>query len=149
MAGLEDLGRRRTRPGQAPGPMKIAVVGAGWAGLSAALELHRMGHGVTVFEGGHWLGGRARGVQSPRLGATLDNGQHIMLGAYTETLALMRSLELDPDERLYSMPLALQAADRHFELRVPNLPNALALPAALLRAKGIRWSERLRLAALM
>src|SRR5690606_24766417 len=76
-------------------------------------------------------------------------GQHIMLGAYTETLALMRSLELDPDERLYSMPLALQAADRHFELRVPNLPNALALPAALLRAKGIRWSERLRLAALM
>ncbi|NYT69530.1 hydroxysqualene dehydroxylase [Pusillimonas noertemannii] len=129
--------------------MNIAVIGAGWAGLSAALELHRMGHGVTVFEAGHRLGGRARGLHSPRLNATLDNGQHIMLGAYTETLALMRRLGLDPDELLYSMPLALQSADGHFELRVPNLPDALALPAALLRAKGINWPERLRLAMLM
>src|SRR5690606_35072453 len=96
LAGLEDLGGRRPRPGQAPGPMNIAVIGAGWAGLSAALELHRMGHGVTVFEAGHRLGGRARGLHSPRLNATLDNGQHIMLGAYTETLALMRRLGLEP-----------------------------------------------------
>src|SRR5690606_31758838 len=121
----------------APGPMNIAVIGAGWAGLSAALELHRMGHGVTVFEAGHRLGGRARGLHSPRLDAVIDNGQHIMLGAYTETLALMRRLGLEPDDLLYSMPLALQSADGSFELRVPNLPDALALPAALLRAKGV------------
>jgi len=129
--------------------MNVAVIGAGWAGLSAALELHRMGHEVTVFEAGHRLGGRARGLHSPKLDATLDNGQHIMLGAYTETLALMRRLGLEPDDLLYSMPLALQSADGHFELRVPDLPDALALPAALLRAKGMSWSERLRLAALM
>ncbi|WP_167752975.1 hydroxysqualene dehydroxylase HpnE [Pusillimonas caeni] len=129
--------------------MKVAVIGAGWAGLSAALELHRLGHDVTVFEAGHRLGGRARGVHSPRLDAVIDNGQHIMLGAYTETLVLMRRLGLEPDDLLYSMPLALQSADGRFELRVPNLPDALALPAALLSAKGISWPERLRLATLM
>ncbi|MDX3896370.1 FAD-dependent oxidoreductase [Pusillimonas sp.] len=129
--------------------MKVAVIGAGWAGLSAALELHRMGHGVTVFEAGHRLGGRARGVHSPRLDATLDNGQHIMLGAYTETLALMRRLGLEPDDLLYSMPLALQSADGRFKLRVPDLPGPLALPAALLLAHGVSWQERLRLALLM
>lgn len=129
--------------------MKVAVIGAGWAGLSAALELHRLGHDVTVFEAGHRLGGRARGVHSPRLDAVIDNGQHIMLGAYTETLALLRGLGLDPDELLYSMPLALQSADGHFKLRVPDLPGPLALPAALLLARGMSWQERLRLALLM
>lgn len=129
--------------------MKVAVIGAGWAGLSAAIELHRLGHEVTVFEAGHQLGGRARGLHSPRLLAVVDNGQHIMLGAYTETLALMRSLGQDPEALLYSMPLALQAADGSFKLRVPDLPKPLALPAALLLAQGMSLSERLKLALLM
>ncbi|WP_397475666.1 hydroxysqualene dehydroxylase HpnE [Pusillimonas sp.] len=129
--------------------MNVAVIGAGWAGLSAALELHHNGHGVTVFEAGHRLGGRARGVHWPKLDATLDNGQHIMLGAYTETLALMRRLKLDPDALLYGMPLALQSADQRFALRVPDIAGPLALPVALLRAQGIGWMERLRLAALL
>lgn len=129
--------------------MKIAVIGAGWAGLAAALELHQNGHAVTVFEAGPKLGGRARGVHSPKLDALLDNGQHIMLGAYTETLALMRRLGLDPDALLYRMPLALQSADAGFALRVPKLPRPLALPAALLRAHGVSWAERLKMAYMM
>lgn len=129
--------------------MNVAVIGAGWAGLSAALELHHSGHGVTVFEAGHWLGGRARGVHSPKLDARLDNGQHIMLGAYTETLSLLRRLGLDPEGLLYSMPLALQSADQSFALRVPDTAGPFALPAALLRAEGIGWTERLRFAALL
>jgi len=129
--------------------MRAAVIGAGWAGLSTAFRLHRMGHDVTVFEAGHTLGGRARGVHSQRLDATIDNGQHIMLGAYGETLALMRDLGLDTRHLLYRMSLALLSADRRFALRVPDLPGPLALPAALLRARGVDWPEKLRLAALM
>src|SRR5690606_29794610 len=74
---------------------------------------------------------------------------HIMLGAYTDTLALMRRLGLEPDGQLYSMPLDLRSAHGDFRLRVPGLPDALALPAALLCATGISWPERWRLARLM
>lgn len=129
--------------------MKTAVIGAGWAGLSAAFELHSQGHEVTVFESAHTLGGRARAVQSPKLSATLDNGQHIMLGAYTETLALMRRLGLAPEQLLHEMPLALQAADSSFRLHVPSLPDALALPAALFLSQGLNWLERLRLGLIL
>ncbi|HUH88046.1 MAG TPA: hydroxysqualene dehydroxylase HpnE [Pusillimonas sp.] len=129
--------------------MKVAVVGAGWAGLSAALELHRHGHEATVFESGHRLGGRARSVHSRKLSATVDNGQHILLAAYTETLRVMQQLGLSGQQRLLRMPLDLQSADRSFRLQVPKLPDALALPAALLLAQGLSWRERLRLATLL
>jgi len=129
--------------------MKIAVIGAGWAGLSAAIELHRHGRDVTVFESGHRLGGRARAVHSPKLACTLDNGQHIMLGAYTETLAVMQQLGLSSGQLLHRMPLELKSADGRFRLRVPNLPDALALPAALVLAQGLSGLERWRLATLL
>lgn len=129
--------------------MNIAVVGAGWAGLSAALTLHQHGQQVTVFESAHQLGGRARSVHSPKLNSTLDNGQHIMLGAYTQTLRIMRDLGLPIDRLLLSMPLDLHSADGRFRLRVPQVPAPLALPAALLLARGLSLKERLRLAILL
>src|SRR3546814_11165432 len=76
-------------------PMNIAVVGAGWAGLAAAQRLKQYGHAVTVFEAAQTLGGRARRVHSRALNPHIDNGQHILRGAYTETMALMRALGLD------------------------------------------------------
>lgn len=66
---------------------RYAVIGAGWAGCAAAMELARAGHAVSVFEAARTLGGRARRVE--RESTVLDNGQHILLGAYTETLRLI------------------------------------------------------------
>ena len=67
--------------------MKLAVVGGGWAGLAAAVRTTEAGHAVTLFEmAAHW-GGRAREVAVD--GRALDNGQHILIGAYRRTLALM------------------------------------------------------------
>jgi protoporphyrinogen oxidase len=65
--------------------MKAAIVGGGWAGLSAAVELSRAGVQVTVFEAARQVGGRARSVSAR--GRRLDNGQHILIGAYRETCA--------------------------------------------------------------
>ena len=65
---------------------RVAVVGAGWAGLAAAVVLAARGVPVTVFEASRSLGGRARRVAMD--GVDLDNGQHILIGAYTETLGL-------------------------------------------------------------
>jgi len=69
--------------------MKVAIVGAGWAGLAAASECLERGLSVTVFDAAHHPGGRARAVQDPALGE-LDNGQHLLIGAYRQTLRIMR-----------------------------------------------------------
>ena len=83
-------------------PLRIAVVGGGWAGIAAAVAASEAGHSVTLFEMAPKLGGRARGVDE-----TLDNGQHILIGAYSETLALMRQVGADPEALLRRLPLAL------------------------------------------
>lgn len=125
--------------------MKVAVIGAGWAGLSAAFYLDRAGHRVTVFEAARTLGGRARRVHSPRLDSDIDNGQHILLGAYSETLKLIGLLGLDQASVLHAEPLALRSADGSFMLRTPALPAPLHLPAAVLTANGLSWREKLLL----
>ena len=120
--------------------MKLAVVGAGWAGLAAALRLQRCGHAVSVFEAARIPGGRARRVQA--LGGDIDNGQHILLGAYTETLELIRELGLDPDALFYKEKLTLQSADGLFRMHAPALPAPLHLLAALWGARGLSWTDR-------
>ncbi|NDG56747.1 MAG: hypothetical protein EBX56_12535, partial [Betaproteobacteria bacterium] len=69
----------------------IAVVGAGWAGLACARLLQDNGFQVKVFEASRTIGGRARGLQV-KLGAEtydLDNGQHLLIGAYRAVRALL------------------------------------------------------------
>jgi squalene-associated FAD-dependent desaturase len=122
---VENLGHGLTR---------VAVIGAGWAGLAAAVTLAERGIPVTVFEASRSLGGRARRVSID--GVDLDNGQHILIGAYRETLAMMRKVGADPERLLLRRPLELQYADG-FHLRAPRLPYPFNLVAALLGAKGL------------
>lgn len=129
--------------------MKLAVVGAGWAGLSAAVHAADLGHQVTVFEASRTLGGRARAVDSPRLKMRIDNGQHIMLGAYQDTLALMHRLGIDTTSALRREPLTFESADGHFRLHVPRLPAPLHLVAALFGAKGLSVRDKWQLARCM
>ena len=125
--------------------MKAAVVGGGWAGLSAAFYLHQAGADVTVFEAARSLGGRARSVHSARLNTTIDNGQHILLGAYTETISLIKELGLEVKSVLHQTPLTLQSADGQFALRTPSLPAPFHLLAAILGARGLSLKERYQL----
>ena len=84
---------------------KIAVVGAGWAGLSAAISLARRAD-VTVFEAGRQAGGRARTLAGSADGFSfLDNGQHILLGAYHGVLTLMEHIGADPEAAFCRLPL--------------------------------------------
>ena len=117
-----------------------AVVGAGWAGLAAAVTLAQQGVPVTVFEASRSLGGRARRVTID--GVDLDNGQHVLIGAYRETLRLMRQVGADPDELFLRLPLELRYADG-FHLRAPRLPYPLNLLAALFGARKLAFSEAL------
>lgn len=123
--------------------MNIAIVGGGWAGLSAAVTAVRLGHSVRLFESAITLGGRARSVHSPALDAEIDNGQHILLGAYTATLTLMQDLGLDPDTLFTRLPLSVKSADGTLALRtLPGLPAPLHIAAGLLAAKGLLRKEK-------
>ena len=126
--------------------MKIAVIGAGWAGCAAAVEATRCGHHVTLFEAARTPGGRARRVDVRLNGSNmaLDNGQHILIGAYSETLALMAQLGVDIEASLLRMPLTLQSPDGN-GLALPQWPAPLDALAGILRARGWSWADKLSL----
>lgn len=126
--------------------MKVAVIGGGWAGLAAAVELTASGAEVTLFEAGRVLGGRARGVNID--GHRLDNGQHILLGAYRDTLALMHKIGADPDELFDRRPLEI-IDNTGFRLALPRLPAPLNVAWGLLSASGVSFGEKLRTALWM
>ncbi|WP_251863340.1 hydroxysqualene dehydroxylase HpnE [Achromobacter sp. Marseille-Q4962] len=129
--------------------MKAAVIGAGWAGLAASVALREAGAKVTVFEAGHTPGGRARRVFTGGFDAPLDNGQHLLCGAYRRTLAVMRRVGRNPDALLMRRPLRLASLDGRFRLSAPRLPAPLHLAAAALGARGLSWNERLSMLRLM
>jgi len=123
--------------------LKIAVIGGGWAGIAAAVELTAAGGETTLFEAGRVLGGRARGVNID--GRQLDNGQHILLGAYRETLALMRRVGADPNQLFDRRPL--QVIDNTgFRLALARLPAPLNVAWGLLTASTVSWKEKLKTA---
>ncbi|WP_318526584.1 MULTISPECIES: hydroxysqualene dehydroxylase HpnE [Janthinobacterium] len=124
---------------------RYAVIGAGWAGCAAAMELARAGHAVSVFEAARTLGGRARRVE--RESTVLDNGQHILLGAYTETLRLIKLAGQDPAELILTLPLQMRypAGSGGMDFIAPRLPAPLHLAWALLRAQGLLRADKLAL----
>lgn len=127
--------------------MKVAVVGAGWAGMAAALGAAQAGHAVTVFEAARTVGGRARAVTAQcadGTALTLDNGQHILIGAYAECLRLMRAVGVHEQTALLRMPLALPFAD-DTGLRLPDLPPPWDALIGIARARGWSWTERFAL----
>ena len=120
--------------------MKTAIVGGGWAGLACAVEATRLGHAVTLFEAAHMPGGRARRVDNMH-GLALDNGQHILIGAYTATLRLLREVGIDIAQALQRLPLSLRFADGG-GLQLPRLPAPLDLLAGICSARGWTWCDK-------
>lgn len=118
--------------------MRVAVIGAGYAGIAAAVDLAHAGAAVTVIEANRVPGGRARRVEYR--GTMLDNGQHLLLGAYHETLALMRRVGVG-ERALHRFPLTLLVPGR-LELRAPRLPAPLHLAWAIATARGLTWRDR-------
>ena len=126
----------------------VAVVGAGWAGCACALVLAKKGVRVTLLEQSRSLGGRARGVVLD--GVALDNGQHLLIGAYRRTLGLIEHVH--PAGRgpplFQRFPLTLQpfgAAPGSIAMRARRLPAPFHLASAVLAARGLTLPERVAL----
>lgn len=127
--------------------MKTAVIGAGWAGCAAAVEATRLGHQVTVFEAARVPGGRARRVDNQLPDGTalqLDNGQHILIGAYAETLRLMADVGVDVKAVFLRLPLTLQLPDGS-GLKLPSWPAPLDALVGIACARGWSWRDKLSL----
>jgi hydroxysqualene dehydroxylase len=129
--------------------LKVGIVGGGWAGIAAAVDAALAGHQVTLFEATRTLGGRARALPARRpdgVPLTLDNGQHILIGGYSHTLALMQRVGVAPEQALLALPLGLPYPDGsglqspRWAMRWPAPLDALA---AIVTARGWRWGDRL------
>lgn len=126
-------------------PNRVIVVGGGWAGLAAAVELVRHGVPVVLLESARQLGGRAR--CAPFGEHRVDNGQHIMVGAYRETLALLTTLGIKESQVFLRRPLHLRMrSDARTEMRLtaPPLPAPFHLAFGLGTATGLSVADKLK-----
>jgi squalene-associated FAD-dependent desaturase len=119
--------------------MSVAIIGGGWAGLAAAVTLAELQIPVTLFESAAQLGGRARRVEIN--GVPLDNGQHILIGAYRETLRLLDQVGINIDAACFAPALRLQV-EPGFRLQAADLPAPWHLGVGLLRSEGISLREK-------
>ncbi len=124
-------------------PPKIAVIGGGWSGLAAAVHLAQNRYPVTLFESARQLGGRARCVPFDSL--RVDNGQHLMIGAYHAMLQLIDILGIREERVFKRQPMDMQLWNQHkrqFRLRAYPLPAPLHLLLGVIRARGFNLVDR-------
>lgn len=126
-----------TQTNERSGP-PVVVIGAGFAGLAAAVRLADAGRRVILFEATRHGGGRSRSFDHDS-GMQLDNGQHLMMGCYYETLAFLRAIGRENAVE-FQRNLALdmvKPGGKHIKLRCPALPAPLHLAAGLLTMRGL------------
>lgn len=127
-----------------PARPRVVVVGGGWAGLSAAVALAHASVAPTLFESARQLGGRARAV---RFGPFhVDNGQHVLLGAFESVLDMLATLGVSEASVFRRQPLGLLMlgeGSRRIEIKTGRLPAPFHLIAGVLRSRGMNLAARL------
>src|ERR1041385_1019069 len=125
----------------------VIVIGGGFAGLSAATALAEQGCRVTVLEGRQVLGGRAYSFADAKMGDSVDNGQHLFMGCYHETLRFLRRvqcLERLTFQKALAIPF-VSAGGRRAAIRCWPLPAPYHLYSGLLLLRTLSWRDRWRL----
>ncbi len=123
----------------------VIIIGGGWSGLTAATELLKNGYQVSLFESAKQLGGRARCVAFDK--HRVDNGQHLLIGAYKNTLSMLKTYDVDMSASLLRTKLTLLVINKNkqtFSLQLGKLPAPLNILFAFLNLKNIPLKDRLK-----
>src|SRR5690554_6132605 len=126
---------------------KVIVIGGGFAGLSAASFLSDSGFKVELLEASPKLGGRAYSLRDETTGSVIDNGQHILMGCYKETLNFLRLIGASKNF-IYQDRLKvnfLNEEGKLFRLEATQLFYPLNLLFGLLNFEGLSFINRLLL----
>jgi squalene-associated FAD-dependent desaturase len=139
------VGAIAAEPMTTPGAPDAVVIGAGFAGLSAAAMLAESGRRALVLDARPQLGGRATAFIDRRTGELVDNGQHVLFGCYHETLEFLRRVGAEDNVHVQARMTVpyLDVKGRRSELRCPPLPPPLHLLAAVLGWDALPWRDRL------
>jgi squalene-associated FAD-dependent desaturase len=118
----------------------VIVIGGGWSGLAAAISLSQQGHAVHVIEAAKHLGGRARNVEWQD--TIVDNGQHLMIGAYNRMLAMMTLIGVDVNSSFNRQTMDIELHDPDYQTLLLSamhqwLPWPLSLAANIFKSAGI------------
>jgi hydroxysqualene dehydroxylase len=124
---------------------KCIVIGGGFAGLSAAAFLSSQNYHVELIESSPKLGGRAYSITDEETGCIIDNGQHIMMGCYTDTLKFIRLINAE-ENFFIQKNLSVNFLKENLEtikLEAGNFLYPFNLAAGLLNYKALTLKDRL------
>ncbi|MDB2705623.1 hydroxysqualene dehydroxylase HpnE [Pseudomonadota bacterium] len=115
------------------------IIGGGWSGLAAAVSLSQQGNHVHLIESAKQLGGRARNVHWQQ--SVIDNGQHLMIGAYKQMLAMMELIGVDTQSAFHRQSIDIVLHDTqhpslHLSAQHAWLPWPLSLAWNLTKSTG-------------
>jgi len=120
----------------------IAVIGGGLTGLVCAIRLAEQGHAVRLFEAAPQLGGRTRSFYEANMRQWVDNGPHLLSGAYRHTQQWLSEAQVEHVQWQPALSLALWDTERRlFHFRPPAklpLPLAIACTLATMPGHGLR-----------
>ncbi|MBI4810819.1 MAG: FAD-dependent oxidoreductase [Ignavibacteriales bacterium] len=122
----------------------VIIIGGGLSGLAAAVKLSLMGMRVALFEKSPMLGGRCYSYIDKKTGDIVDNGQHVLLGAYhnlLEYLEIIGTEHLLKREPLLSLPFYHPQRGRAI-FQVSSLPKPFHLTAGMLKFKLLSFKDR-------
>ncbi|MCX8104560.1 MAG: hydroxysqualene dehydroxylase HpnE [Ignavibacterium album] len=126
---------------------KVIIIGGGLAGLSAAVHLSKNKFKVTLLEATPKLGGRAYSFFDEKTNTEIDNGQHILMGCYTDTINFLKIINaykfLNIQKNLEINYLSRNKS--HFRLKTTDISYPFNLLFGLLSFKELNLKEKISL----
>lgn len=126
------------------------IIGAGWAGIAAAVELTRKGHPCLLLEAAQQAGGRSRSVHYPDI--SVDNGQHLMIGAYHHMLRSMKHIGINIDDMFLRESLRIDVYPKNKNtilIKTAKLPAPFHLAGGIAMTKGLPVMDKIHALSFM